>query len=71
MPNWSEEGFQRITDAASRGRIKQQENLKKLQEEYYNNPKLCLNCNEAISYKRKNENKFCCKVCAIEQMKYQ
>ena len=64
MPNWSEEGFQRILDAANRGRIKQQEKLKKLQEEYYKNPKLCLNCNSAIPYDKKTENKFCSKKCA-------
>jgi|TARA_R110000868_G_C10779941_1_gene755426 predicted nucleic acid-binding Zn ribbon protein len=64
MPNWSEEGFQRILDAANRGRIKQQEKLKKLQEEYYKNPKKCLNCNEAVEYKKKRENKFCSKKCA-------
>ena len=64
MPNWTEEGFQRILDAANRGRIKQQEKLKKLQEEYYKNPKKCLNCNEAVEYKKKRENKFCSKKCA-------
>lgn len=64
MPNWSKEGFQRILDAANRGRIKQQEKLKKLQEEYYKNPKKCLNCNEAVEYKKKRENKFCSKKCA-------
>jgi uncharacterized repeat protein (TIGR01451 family) len=32
MPNWSKEGFQRILDAANRGRIKQQEKLKKLEK---------------------------------------
>ena len=63
-PNWSEEGFQRIIDAANRGRIKQQEKLKRLQEEYYKNPKKCLNCNEVIEYKKKRENKFCSKKCA-------
>jgi predicted nucleic acid-binding Zn ribbon protein len=64
MPNWSEEGFQRILDAANRGRIRQQEKVKKLKEEYYKNPKLCLSCNKAIPYSKKTENKFCSKKCA-------
>ena len=64
MPNWSEEGFQRILDAGNRGRIKQQEKLKKLQEEYYKNPKVCSNCNNPIPYHKKRENKFCSKKCA-------
>lgn len=64
MPNWSEEGFQRIIDAANIGRVKQKEKSKKLQEEYYKNPKLCLNCNTIIPYNKKTENKFCNKSCS-------
>jgi predicted nucleic acid-binding Zn ribbon protein len=64
MPNWSEEGFQRIIDAANRGRIKQQEKLKRSQEEYYNNPKKCLTCSEIIPYEKKTENKFCNSSCS-------
>jgi hypothetical protein len=64
MPNWSEEGLQRIKDAADRGRITQKEKVKNLEDEYYKNPKKCLNCSEVILYKKKRENKFCSKKCA-------
>jgi len=54
MPNWSEEGFQRIIDAGKRSALISKERSKKLQEEYYKNPKLCLNCKTVISYEKKN-----------------
>jgi hypothetical protein len=64
MTNWSEEGFQRIIESGIKSGLISKEKSKQLQEEYYKNPKLCLNCNGAIDYKRKRENKFCCKKCA-------
>jgi len=64
MPNWTEEGFQRIIDAANRGRLKLKENSKKNREEYYKNPKLCPNCKSVIPYEKKSENKFCNKSCS-------
>jgi hypothetical protein len=64
MPNWSEEGFQRILDASSRGRITQKEKSKKLEEEYYKNPKRCLECKNPIPYKKKSESKFCNHSCS-------
>jgi Zn finger protein HypA/HybF involved in hydrogenase expression len=63
-PNWSKEGFKRITDAANRGRLTQKERFKKIKEEYYENPKLCPNCNSVIPYEKKGENKFCNKSCS-------
>ena len=64
MPNWSEEGFQRILDAANRGRIKQKEKSKQNRTEYYKNPKLCLSCKSIIPFEKKLENKFCNKSCS-------
>lgn len=64
MPNWTEEGFQRIIDAGRRGGLTTKEKFKKVKEEYYQNPKLCLHCNSAIPYEKKRENKFCNKKCA-------
>lgn len=64
MPNWSEEGFQRIVDAGKRSALISKERSKKLQEDYYKNPKLCLNCNAIIPYNKKTENKFCNKSCS-------
>ena len=65
MPNWSEEGFQRIIDAGKRSALISKERSKKLQEEYYKNPKLCLNCKTIISYEKKASNKYCCRSCSI------
>jgi predicted nucleic acid-binding Zn ribbon protein len=66
MPNWSEEGFQRIIESGIKSGLISKEKSKQLQEEYYKNPKLCLNCNEAIDYKRKRENKFCSSSCSAK-----
>ena len=65
-PNWSEDGFQRIIDAGKRSALISKERSKKLQEEYYKNPKLCLNCKNIISYEKKASNKYCCRSCSIE-----
>jgi predicted nucleic acid-binding Zn ribbon protein len=64
MPNWTEEGFQRIIDAGKRSALISKEKSKKLQEEYCKNPKLCLNCSTAIPYEKKTENKFCSRSCS-------
>jgi hypothetical protein len=66
MPNWSEEGFQRIIESGIKSGLISKEKSKQLQEEYYKNPKLCLNCNEVIDYKRKRENKFCSSSCSAK-----
>jgi hypothetical protein len=66
MPNWSEEGFQRIIDAGKRSALISKEKSKKLQEEYYKNPKRCLNCDEVILYEKKSENKFCNSSCSAK-----
>ena len=66
MPNWSEEGFQRIIDAGKRSALISKEKSKKLQENYYQNPKLCLNCNKIIPYDKKSSNKYCCRSCSIQ-----
>ncbi len=66
MPNWSEEGFQRIIDAGKRSALISKEKSKKLQEDYYQNPKLCLNCNKIIPYDKKSSNKYCCRSCSIQ-----
>jgi len=66
MPNWSEEGFQRIIDAGKRSALISKERSKKLQEEYYKNPKRCLNCDEVILYEKKSENKFCNSSCSAK-----
>jgi predicted nucleic acid-binding Zn ribbon protein len=63
-PNWSEEGFQRIIDAGKRSGLITKEKSEKLKEEYYKNPKLCLNCNQVISYEKKNDNKYCSRSCS-------
>jgi hypothetical protein len=65
-PNWSEEGFQRIIDAGKRSALISKERSKKLQEEYYKNPKLCLNCNQLIPYEKKCTNKYCSRSCSIQ-----
>ncbi len=64
MPNWSEEGFQRILDAGKKGALISKEKSKKLREEYYKNPKKCLNCSQVIIYEKKSENKFCSRSCS-------
>jgi len=64
MPNWTEEGFQRIVDAGKKSALLSKERSKQLQVEYYKNPKLCLNCSEIIPYCKKRENKFCSSSCS-------
>jgi len=64
MPNWSQEGFQRIIESGIKSGLISKEKSKQLQEEYCKNPKLCLNCSTAIPYKKKTENKFCNKSCS-------
>ncbi len=60
MTQWSEEGYQRILDAAERGRQTQIERHKRKYEE---NPKICPNCEEIIPWEKK-QNKFCNSSCA-------
>lgn len=64
MPNWSEEGFQRIIESGIKSGLLSKQKSKQLQEEYYKNPKLCLNCKNVIPYPKKSENKFCNKSCS-------
>jgi predicted nucleic acid-binding Zn ribbon protein len=63
-PNWSEEGFQRIIDSGKRSGLITKQKSEKLKEEYYKNPKLCLNCNKVISYEKKKDNKYCSRSCS-------
>ena len=64
MPNWSEEGFQRIIDAGKRSGLITREKSEKLKEEYYESPKLCLNCSKTIPYEKKKDNKYCSRSCS-------
>ncbi|MEY4334990.1 MAG: hypothetical protein RLZZ196_3740, partial [Bacteroidota bacterium] len=64
MPNWSEEGFSRIVENGKRSGKISKEKSKKLQDEYYNNPKLCLECGKIIPYNKKTESKFCNHSCS-------
>lgn len=64
MPNWTEEGFQRIIDAGKRSGILTRKKSEKLKEEYYKNPKLCLNCSKIIPYEKKKYNKYCSRSCS-------
>jgi hypothetical protein len=66
MPNWSEEGFQRIIESGIKSGLISKEKSKQLQKEYYKNPKLCLNCKNIISYEKKTSNKYCCRSCSIQ-----
>lgn len=63
MPNWSEEGFQRILEAGYRGGLTVKEKFKKIKEEYYTNPKLCLICSNPIPYEKRRINTFCSRTC--------
>lgn len=49
--------------ARKKGRVVLRKNYEKRIEDYNQNPKLCLNCNEGIEYKKK-VNKFCSHSCA-------
>ena len=50
--------------AAALGALSQKSAREKRIAEYYLNPKKCLQCDQPISYEKKNENNFCQKSCS-------
>jgi hypothetical protein len=71
MPKWSEEGYQRILEAANRGRqtfieVARAEYEKKI-ETYNKNPTLCKCCLTPLSFKKyTNKSIYCSKSCAAK-----
>ena len=67
MPKkWSEDGFARIVEGAKKSAQLSKLRSEKTKEEYYKNPKLCLECGSAIPYEKKSQNKFCNKSCSAK-----
>ena len=71
MPDWSEEGYQKILEASKRGRKVFIENAKKEYEQklasYNLNPKLCLCCNLPLSFEKTlAKGKYCSRSCAAK-----
>lgn len=62
----SENHLENSKNAAKLGRLKIQELKEQRINEYYENPKLCEECGEIISYEYKNEKKFCNSSCSAK-----
>lgn len=62
----SEEHINNARQAAKKGRIKIEQLRKEKKEDYYKNPKRCLQCTTPINYRDKKIKKFCNKSCAAK-----
>lgn len=71
MPEWTEDGYQRILDAASRGRQTLIDQAKKEYAlklaDYNKNPSLCLCCTKPLLFEKfTNKAKYCSRSCAAK-----
>lgn len=71
MPNWSEDGFNKILDAAKRGREKiianSKEEYERKKEAYEQNPHLCKCCENPLTYSQVlNLSTYCSRSCAAK-----
>jgi hypothetical protein len=71
MPNWSEEGFNKILEAAKRGREKiiaqSKEEYEQKKLAYDQNPNLCKHCENPLTYKQVlNLSTYCSRSCAAK-----
>ena len=71
MPNWSEEGYNNILEAAKRGRekiiAKSKEDYEQKKREYDKDPNLCRYCENPLTYKQVlNLSVYCSRSCAAK-----
>ena len=61
---YTEESWQRVLDAAKRGNETRKLNLKKIELEYFKNPKKCKQCGNPIPYLKRLRYNFCNRTCS-------